>query len=255
MSNDLDPFYVGYHPVAPSAISRGVRVIVVVLAALGLGFGVTLARSMNLEAPGVFEYGHLRTLHGEIREFPFPSLLVPGPGLTDREAAYSRYLLVAEGKHGAQSLVAGLDGQGAELKGVRIAGPDGEMLEVVGNGVRVTPADSNVRLGVITPPTQDLGRMTLTGEIVDSKCWLGAMRPAAGNVHRGCAARCLSGGIPPLLMTTDSSGATVHYLLADADGKPAIKQFADRAGWTMRITGRVFREGDMLVLWVTNMSP
>jgi hypothetical protein len=29
--------------------------------------------------------------------------------------------------------------------------------------------------------------MTLTGEIVDSKCYLGVMNPGQGKVHRDCA--------------------------------------------------------------------
>ena len=44
---DLDPFYVGYHSMAPTAIGRGVRVTVALLALLGLGYGVTLSLSMN----------------------------------------------------------------------------------------------------------------------------------------------------------------------------------------------------------------
>ena len=43
-------------------------------------------------------------------------------------------------------------------------------------------------------------RVMLRGEIVDSKCYLGVMNPGEGTVHRDCAARCLSGGLPPMLV-------------------------------------------------------
>lgn len=248
---DLDPFYVGYHPMAPTAIGRGVRLAVTCLALLGFGYGVTLSLSMNPEGPGVFEYGHPRTLHGQLREFPYPSLLVPGPGLTDREAAYTRYLLVAAGKHGAQRLTAGHDGAWVELTGTRIARGGQEMLELAPDGLQETPPAPNVRMGIPMPPPVSLGVETLTGEIVDSKCWLGVMKPATRGVHRGCASRCLSGGIPPLLLVRDTSGATTaQLLLLGADGQAAHERFKALVGRDVQLTGEVIRDGDLLVMRV-----
>ncbi len=244
-----DPFYVGYHSAAPAPIGQRVRGAVIGLLVIALASGSALAATQDRADPGVFEYGQLRTLRGQIREFPYPMLLVPGHGATEREAAYTRYLLVATGKHGAAPLTAGLDGQWADLTGTRIARGEREMLEVVANGISVTPPAPNVRLGIPVPPPVSLGRQTLSGEIVDSKCWLGVMHPSTGTVHRGCATRCVSGGIPPLLMTRDSTGAVVHYLLTDAGGKPA-GQFVDLLGFSVRLTGEVIREGDLLELRV-----
>ena len=64
-----------------------------------------------------------------------------------------------------------------------------------------------------------LGRGTFVGELVDTKCFLGVMRPATGKVHRGCAIRCLSGGAPPGLLVHDEQGDSVGLLLAGPDGK------------------------------------
>ncbi len=245
-----DPFYVGYHPAAPDAIARGVRAATLALIVLALATGGILAASQDRADPGVFEYGQLRTLHGQIHEFPYPSLVVPGNGATDRGAAYTRYLLVAEGKHGAQRLAAGLDGQWADLRGTRIARGDREMLEVAEAGVTVTPPAPNVRLGIPMPAPVSLGRLTLRGEIVDSKCWLGVMKPAIGTVHRGCATRCVGGGIPPLLMTTDASGAMQHYLLTDAEGRSASEFYAEFVGRQVELTGEVIQDADLPVMRV-----
>jgi hypothetical protein len=68
--------------------------------------------------------------------------------------------------------------------------------------------------GEAVPPSEDLGEMQLTGEIVDSKCFFGVMNPGAGKVHRDCAARFISGGIPPAFLVRDSSGNVVTLLLA-----------------------------------------
>ena len=181
-------------------------------------------------------------------------LLAPGAGLTDRDAIYTRYLLVAEGKHGAQAQVDSLDGRWVELTGTRIHRGNREMLEIASNGVAVIEPAPNVRLGIPVPPPVSLGRMQLTGEIVDSKCWLGVMKPATGSVHRGCAARCISGGIPPLLMLTDSTGATVHILLTGSEGEPAHQRFLPLVGQEVTLTGEVFEEGDLLIMHASNIN-
>lgn len=243
---EQDPFYVGYHPVAPAAVAQGVRRIMIGVSILVAGTAASLAFSQRPADPGVFEYGHPRALEGRLSEFPYPSLLVPSTGLTDRRTAYIRYLLVGAGKHGALPLVTGLDGQWVELTGTRIARLDQEMLEVTKASATAPPQGAEV--DVI--PRVPLGEQTLSGEIVDSKCWLGVMKPATGNVHRGCASRCLHGGIPPLLMTTDSTGSVNHYLLTDADGHPAPGWFAELVGRRVRLTGEVDREGDLLVMRV-----
>ncbi|HWA15574.1 MAG TPA: hypothetical protein VG817_04020, partial [Gemmatimonadales bacterium] len=191
---------------------------------------------------------------GQLRSRPYPMLLAPGKGLTDRDAIYTRYLLVAEGKHGAQAATDSLDGQWVELTGIRIHRGHREMLEVAPGGVDVVTPAPNVRLGIPVPPPVSLGRMRLAGEVVDSKCWLGVMKPAVGAVHRGCAARCLSGGIPPLLMLQDSTGATVHLLLTDRDGNPAKERFLSLVGREVTLTGEVVEEGDLLILRVESIG-
>jgi sulfoxide reductase heme-binding subunit YedZ len=252
-SERADAFYVGYHPVAPRGIARGAGAMAAGAVTVALLGSALLARTQGAADPGTFEYGTLTTLRGQIREHPYPMLLVPGGPRTDRTAAYTRYLLVAEGKHGAQEAVAGRDGEWVDLTGTRIAREGRLMLEVAAHGVAHYEPPDNVRLGIPVPAPVTLGRYTLEGEIVDSKCWLGVMKPATGNVHRGCAHRCLAGGIPPLLMVDDGGGAPLHLLLTQADGSPAPRHFAERVGRRMELSGVVVREGELLVLRVEGM--
>ncbi len=44
-----------------------------------------------------------------------------------------------------------------------------------------------------------VGTKTLIGEIIDPKCYFGAMNPGQGKAHLSCAVRCISGGIMPVL--------------------------------------------------------
>ena len=101
-------------------------------------------------------------------------------------------MLVAPGKHGADTLVAAFEGKHVRLQGQLIYRDGQTMVEIDPKTITAMEPTENPAL-----ETADLGTATLTGEIVDSKCYLGVMNPGRGKVHRDCAARCLSGGIPP----------------------------------------------------------
>jgi hypothetical protein len=250
--NEPDEFYVGYALQAPASLGRAARRYALRVLLVALVAAVGLALAQDRADPGAFDYGHPQKLLGQVRSRPYPMLLAPGGGLTGRQAVYTRYLVVAEGKHGGPPALDSLDGQWVELTGTRIHRGNREMLELAAGGVAVVPPAPQVRLGIPVPPPVSRGFMRLVGEVVDSKCWLGVMKPAAGSVHRGCATRCLSGGIPPLLMLRDSSGATVHLLLTGADGEPATARFLPLVGREVTLTGEVFEEGDLLILRVTD---
>jgi hypothetical protein len=251
---DRDEFYVGYFPKAPERLGHRTRWIATGLVSLTLVVALLLAAGQDRADPGSFDYGHHQELFGQLRTTPYPMLLAPGRGLTDRDAIYTRYLLVAEGKHGAQPLTDSLDGQWVKLTGTRIHRGHREMLEIASGGVQVVPPAPNVRLGIPVPAAVSRGQMRLVGEVVDSKCWLGVMKPATGTVHRGCATRCLSGGIPPLLMLRDSTGATVHLLLTGAGGEPATRRFLPLVGQEVALTGEVIEEGDLLLMRVATIE-
>ena len=63
-------------------------------------------------------------------------------------------------------------------------------------------------------------RVTLRGEIVDSKCFLGVMVPGAGRTHKECASLCVRGGIPPALFVRDRHGRSALLLLERLRGEP-----------------------------------
>jgi hypothetical protein len=70
------------------------------------------------------------------------------------------------------------------------------------------------------PQVVSLGKSAFVGELVDTKCFLGVMRPATGKVHRGCAVRCLSDGAPPALLVRDEQSLGTAVLLAASNDKP-----------------------------------
>ncbi|HBY62215.1 MAG TPA: hypothetical protein DEH78_20535 [Solibacterales bacterium] len=197
-----------------------------------LAGGVLLAAlfvvSQSPFAPSRFEFGVFRDYEGDLIEWPYPALIA---------ADGSRYLLVAAGKHGAGGLVRGLDGRRVTLRGSLIErGPD-RMLEI----------ESAPRRGVASSPRPqpvELGRFRLTGEIVDSKCFLGVMNPGQGKVHRDCAVRCISGGIPPALFVAGETGAGRLLLLT---GVP-VRELLPIVGQRVTIEGTLLRDGPHWIL-------
>jgi hypothetical protein len=208
----MNEFYVGYLPKAPTALGRFLRNVIIALGLFAVTTALVFVVGQMPFANSAFEYGKLRSFEGVIVTRPFPTLLVARPGEVGQQDEYSRYLLVAPGKHGADDLAASFDRKRVRLQGQLIYREGGTMVEIAPGSITVTDASP-----AIQEMTRDLGTVTLTGEIVDSKCYLGVMNPGQGKVHRDCAARCLSGGIPPIFVSADGRE---QLLLVGPDGQP-----------------------------------
>jgi hypothetical protein len=217
----MSDFYVGYLPKAPTALAGFVRRVIIVLGLLALTAALVLVVGQKPFADSAFEYGKVRIFEGVVETRPFPTLLVERPGEVGQQEKYSRYVLVAPGKHGADDLVASFDGKQVRLQGQLIYRDGGTMVEIAPGSIAVIGSALAVQ-----ETTRDLGTVTVTGEIVDSKCYLGVMNPGQGKVHRDCAARCLSGGIPPIFITADERE---QFLLVGPDGfalkRDALREF------------------------------
>src|SRR5438876_208315 len=212
----MNDFYVGYLPKAPIALARFVRKIVIGLGLLAVMVALLLVRGQMPFANSAFEYGEVRSFEGTLVAHPYPTLLVARPSQTNQQEGYSQYLLVAPGKHGADDLVTGLAGKRVRLQGQLIYRDGKTMVEITPGSIAAVESRPPIQVA-----SRDLGAVTVTGEIVDSKCYLGVMNPGSGKVHRDCAARCLSGGTPPLLVGADGVTTNAHeqFLLVGLDGR------------------------------------
>jgi hypothetical protein len=130
------------------------------------------------------------------------------------------------------------------LQGTLIYRGDQTMIEVVPDSIKAVATNSVQP----TPALASLGQQTLRGEIVDSKCFLGVMNPGSLTPHRACAVRCISGGIPPVLLVRQTNGSAVYYLLVSSEGQPVNKQVLDLVAEPIEVTGEVVRQGELLVL-------
>lgn len=232
MSNGNDEFYIGYLLQAPAGVHRFVRRWIALLFLITTALALLLVYGQQPFAPSEFEYGNVKTFTGVVAERPYPTLVVDGVA----------HLLAAPGKHGAAEMVKGFEGRSVTLQGQLIFRPEQRMIEIVPGTLR---AGSDA-----APPAADrkLGQVTLTGEIVDSKCWTGVMNPGHDKVHRDCAALCIAGGLPPLLVSATRTGSPEVFQLAGVDGRPLSRELLPFVAEPVTVRGSLQQRGGVLLL-------
>ena len=240
MSTEPD-FYIGYLPQVPSGLRRFLRRVIVAIGLVAVGLAVIFAVAQMPFAKSYFEFGKLRDFEGTLALEPYTALLVTRPGRAGSNAGKSEYLLVAPGKHGADDLIRKFVGKEVRLRGQLIYRGESTMLEIEPGSIRPLSAGGSGNIRV-----QDLGSLTLRGEIVDSKCYLGVMNPGNGKVHGDCASRCLSGGIPPLFIEF-ASGQTFLLVGVDTSALP-YKDIRGFVAEPLTLTGQHILRGDQHLL-------
>src|SRR5215510_7567500 len=225
-------FYVGYLPM-PAGLKRTIRRVVIALCVLFVVVAAILIIGQNPFTASTFEFQQYRDFHGTLLTEPYPALAIRGQG--------PPWLLVGPGKHGVGDLRQ-WSGREVALKGERIFRASGRaedhMIELLPGSFRAVGEGSPVQ------GHEDLGEVQLTGEIVDSKCYFGVMNPGAGKVHRDCAVRCISGGIPPAFLVRDSAGNTATLLVANWK-----RELLEHIAEPVTIRGRLSRSTGRLTLY------
>jgi hypothetical protein len=249
-----DEFYIGWEAKPPSSVGKNSRRLVVLILLLGFSTAITLACAQRLIGKSVFEWGRKKTFSGILKADPYPHLLVLRPGKSADLPLFSSYYLVAPWKFGLQKeKITAFDGKSVSLTGTLIYRDNQTMIEVqpdsiisspdipqwpeVASQVKAQQSQTNTRLPV-----------TLKGEIVDSKCFLGVMNPGQLTPHRACAIRCISGGVPPVLLVRAADRPAMYFLLVSTDGKPVNKQVLDLVAEPVEITGQIEYQGELMIL-------
>lgn len=228
-------FFIGWAAELPAADRRfflraGVGLVVAASATAGLLAGLQ-------RAPGDGHWdSELREWRGVLLATPYPVLLTRSD-----DGQWRSLLLVCQTKCGVAERVGALLGQPVVVSGSLIARGAHAMLAVADgdDAFRREPAAA-----FKTPATRVLGEVSVAGEILDSKCWFGAMRPASGKVHKACASLCIRSGIPAGLFVRDASGDTAMLTLTESGqqlGESTLAKVAD----PVEVTGSVYQRGDL----------
>lgn len=230
----MTPFFVGWRlrSVLPSAGFLGA----VCALALVLFAGLALALGSAVNDPGGGDFAGEKDLTGVVVAEPYP-LLVLAPD-ADHPNGHA-VLLSGGGKRGVQEQANALNGKRARATGAGFKRGTIDMMV----GVDLQPADGPAPPAPVTP----LGVWRLTGEICDGKCVSGVMRPGAGLAHKACSNICISGGVPPVLVTTAPVDGGGFLLMGDRNGHALPDAFRDRTGMPQRMDGSVARIADVLI--------
>lgn len=240
-----DPFFIGWFPM-PHAYTRVLAPLTCVLVVLLAAVGAVLAWGQRSPGTGTWDDAPT-TVTGIAYDEPYAMVRVPGePGAPPRTI-----LLVNEGKFGAKDRVMPHDGKPVRAGGTLLARAGQFMLELADGegGLRAAELPEAEQATLRRTAPRIVGGVTLRGEIVDSKCYLGAMKPGGGRTHKGCAVLCLKGGVPPVFVARDEGDAL--YLLTNADGGPLDPMYFARAGDDIRLAGVAEQWGDIRVLKVS----
>jgi hypothetical protein len=228
---DNDPFYIGYLPKAPTASAKFMRKSVATIAVAAIAIGAAAAIALPYFGHGEFDWGRPREFRGTLRCAIAPRL----------ETSKSDFLLVGAGKHAVAPEICGVNGNDVSLRGTLIRRDGRQLLEIESS------TEMNAAPTAPDSPPVPLGRFTLQGEIVDSKCYFGVMNPAEGRAHRACAELCLRGGIPAVFVARDRRGNTAHLLITGADDQPLNAALLRWVGDPVEASGEIVRQGKWLV--------
>lgn len=245
--NRHDEFFVGYLP-APQPVRRfAITATISLIAGVAL-VGIVVASMQQSPGTGTWDTSTATTFDGLALVDPYAMLRVK-----DRTAAGgdSTILLVSEGKFGAADRIRPFHGKAVRIRGTILRRDGRRMLEVssADNAVELlNPRESALSELAPAPRTEMESPVTLRGEMIDPKCYIGAMKPGGGKTHKACAQLCVGGGIPPMFVTRDSEGRESYFLVVLRDGSAANEAAIPFLGDATEIHGELEIRDDLNVL-------
>ncbi len=245
-----DEFYIGWQDQAPASYASKMKRNVLLLTVLVIIVAVAYVFSQQGFNNGVSELGYFSQVEGTIEEYPVPMLRVKV-----ENDEYQNFLLFGFGKSDAYKTINLLKEQAGGSLENQLVQLESELLYYDGKTVLEVPVAKN-QMSVIQKleeprperKVEALGSLKLKGEIVDSKCFFGLMKPGYGKIHRSCGVRCIDGGIPPVLVINNGEGERNYFILIGQDGQPVNQQVLDYVGLPVQVEGQAERVEDWMVL-------
>ena len=268
------PFFIGWSSVSDKLLTRWALRFGVLSACGALALALLFTFAQHRISRFQQDYDHPQILVGWLTNDPVPVLRIPEGKDALGNPDFTTVLLVDALKHGAKELVARTL-QGSRSAYVKITGYGMDRRYIsCGPGDKATPMCAGVGIGGVPhfpileiadglssiiptpdaaagpPQPADPGQtVQVSGEIIDPKCYFGAMNPGEGKTHRSCAVRCISGGIMPCIKYAENG--LLHYaVLVDKDGGPMNEAVLPYVGEPVHLKGRLRTVGNWDFLYV-----
>jgi len=240
MTKRADDFFIGWSAEAPKADRRfllGAGGLL--LAGAVLGGAASGARSSD-PGPGSWDQAGVGETTGLLVADPYPALI------HETDNGLRTAFLASNGKLGvAGRLPKDLVGGAAVVRGTLIKRGERTMIALADAPDAIRPPSPGFTPPV-RPKPEDMGESLSDGEILDAKCWFGAMRPGWGKTHKSCAALCARGGLPLAWCTAGACGvATDAPLFLDVNGRPHAPAILPWVADPVLAKGRLWRVGDV----------
>ncbi|MEL7488584.1 MAG: hypothetical protein AAGJ87_15370 [Pseudomonadota bacterium] len=219
-------------------------------AAVATAGGAAYAVASNLADPGAGAWltGAAHSVSGVLVNQPYPMIRMPDP---TSPFGMRTVLVVSEGKCTSGLKLDEDAGRSVRADGVLIQRKDRQMLEVplfLDKWLFDADASAFDVPALSAPRAERLGQASLSGMIMDSKCFFGVMKPSRGKTHKACATLCVRGGIPPSFWARTKDGRESVLLMTDAEGGPLKDDILPLIADAVRVTGEIVRVGDLLQL-------
>jgi len=238
-SSGEQAFYVGYLSL-PADLGRFLRFAVPTMLWVLVMFAAAVSSSQSDPGNAVWSDGKVQAFRGTLVSWPYPMVLVP----VEPSGAIECWLLVEMGKRGVSRDLASVEGRSVVISGWTLD-RDGRRIIELEPGEDALSLDEAAGPAPLPVAVQAVGGVTISGEIVDSKCYLGAMKPGEGKTHKACATLCIRGGIPPMLVSRAPSGRREYTLLCEADGSPLAAEHWPMIADPVRVTGDLETLGNL----------
>lgn len=181
------------------------------LAGAGL-LGAAVGGVQTSPGPGRWDPSKVETWRGLVLLDPYPMLR-----FVDAAGATRTALLGCPDKCGAALEVAQFAGKTVEVRG-SAAVRDGRLMITAAAAIGWIREVATFAPPSSAPARSALGAVVLEGELMDAKCWLGAMRPGEGLTHKGCAELCVRSGLPLLFVTGGREPERRVFIALGPDG-------------------------------------
>ena len=249
-----DKFYIGWKEEMPKSTASYLRKRVLFALVVIPVLGLMLVFAQNDFKLGQFQFGQLTEVTGVYSNSPVPMLLnAKVPGLDTQQDI----LLVGYGKFGAGGIMQKIEANNGllnnkevKLEGTLVTGGEKTVLELTAksDAFKSIISEPNVLKSISNVAQSQI----LQGEILDPKCYFGTMKPGEGKIHKSCAIRCISGGIPPVFRTGQENYE--YYILLDENGDSLSKDILEYVGEHIQLSGDILQIGTWKILYASKSS-
>jgi hypothetical protein len=248
-----EEFYVGYGngpgPKSRKKLRTFLVVAIVILVTTAFAFISNQSPSVNSR----FDFANETELRGTFYQQPYPLMRVQLANGIAKDI-----ILLGFGKSGAWPYLKNVIGREGILDGKALS-ITGNLIYYNGKTLLQINKEQDVRPLNIIPAKAEAKseetQMEIQGEIIDPKCYFGVMKPGFGKIHRSCAALCISGGIPPVLVAMEQ-GVESYYLLTDEHGKAIHRAITPYLAQQVKLIGKTYQQGgwNYLSVKLSNIS-